>query len=461
MACDFSPGERLAIRNCVTREWGPHLSSDEFRLVLYIYDNSIEWGRTHLEATYEQMATGEAAPDDVIWSWRLPPLGIPLRTFRRLVDSLRAKGVIFAEAVGRKFTRYNINLAWSPAEGTLSPRLAMSKLPTPKRFSEQKCQPGTFDEGDAECQSGTFESANLAPLYNRTLSQQTEETTSPSLRSEARSLLPTPKIRNRTRPTSPEQEERASPVAAAPSTALEAIAAVKARSADTLTTKAASAAQSDKAGAYALTFRNAFAEAYPDVPARALTDKDAAILRKVLKAHIPDLAARHEFLDWTVRHWDQVTARQLGWMVKSPPPELPTVMFMLNGKIFPHFLDAHANRKRHEAIDLLPAEQAEIARLMADKGLTYEQALLAAGERRALSQHAEDRRAAAKTQGELMRQGEASRKAIEAEYRRLMRERAQLQIATPAAPVIETDNHPELPPLEIIPLAPFDPSKWN
>lgn len=51
-------------------------------------------------------ANGVPAKEGCGWNWSLPPIGIARSSFYRIAQGLIERGALFAEAVGRKFTRY-------------------------------------------------------------------------------------------------------------------------------------------------------------------------------------------------------------------------------------------------------------------------------------------------------------------------------------------------------------------
>jgi len=455
---DFTGKQKLAIQNVLNREWGPYLDPHEFRVAAYIMDNSIQWGRKQFDVTMRQMQSGIPNAEGP-WPWKLPPINVPERTLNRTLKAMKQRGIIISVVKEMRCTFLSINLDWRPADGVRSMSEALSGS---ARMAEELCQGG-------------------GP-YKQNGKQNEENNNSLSLRS-AKSGLPL-SVRKRVRPAEaaiPEQEEP-TPVPAAPSRTVPSVSApkrptsramqfeddtagtaterVQRQSVETTRQKAAAAREQDKAGAYHTTYVTAWRETYPGVPCPTWSEKDQQIFRSVLKARIYDnVTARHDFVSFVVRNWAQIRSLKLGWMTKLAPPDKPMLSFLTNPKMMPYFLDAFAERTHMARVELLPAEEQEIARLMMG-GMTRDEALIASGKRRALSEAKTEETETRRINGEALRKAAEARKQANIEARRLMRERAEAK--TNPAPSRD-EGFAELGDFYLPPvnLPPIDHSKWN
>lgn len=186
--------------------------------------------------------------------------------------------------------------------------------------------------------------------------------------------------------------------------------------------------------------------------------------RSTLAAHFRDnIAARYDFLDFVVRHWASIVANKFNWMRQSPPPALPKIGFICTQKILPFFLDAYADRRRYLAIQALPAEERELAKLMSS-GMKRDEALLAMGRRQGRSAAKATIAELNACRGDTFRKAEEQRRqyeqALRKERRRLAEERRKLLSPMSATTPVEPDFVvPDVPSLDELP--PFDMSKWN
>jgi hypothetical protein len=297
--------------------------------------------------------------------------------------------------------------------------------------------------------------------------EKTDHLPSPSLRS-ANPLSSEPKFRQRTRPTtSPESEETSSPVAAAPSSdpraaILKTVEQAKAKTVETRRQRADAAKQRDSGDAYHDTFRNAWIETYPGIACPTWTERDKGMVKSVLKARIYDnIEGRHDFLNFVTRNWVQIIGIKFAWCVKDPAPQLPSIAFLCRPKLIVLFQDAYGERRRYEQVSLMPSEEREVVRLMGD-GMNRDEALLAAGKRRALSAAKTNEQETKRLNSDMIRRAEAERAKLTEERKQLLREKAALA-AKANAPEAPPEAFTEIGPLdfELIDLPPVDYSKWN
>jgi len=490
----------------LAREWRAYLSPDEYVFLDYIRDLTVEWGRSSIDLTLDQMVSGVRAAAGSIWRWLVPPLGIPKRSLQRLINELRRKGALITEVLRNRCTVYRINMEWRPAPEVMD-------MLTPKRSREQGHKAGEFEgEISEEFQSAVatvasttgprvpkpkrmVAMATVAPAMATVATinghggvpiKQNEEQngeTPPIGGSPASGSQVGPIFRRRDRampeavePSSPAEKETPPPVAAAPSPVADAKQVVqalvdreKAEAAAKRREKAEEARKRSSTDAFEVTYRNAYMEAFPGIPVPRLTEKDQIILRSAVIARYKEPAEAHDFVDYCVRNWRLIIYTRFAHMRANPPPEMPKISFLTSPKVIGGFQDAFADKSLTAAIKLLPSDEREIARLMA-AGLTYDAALRKAMEHRAASKfhtekeklvseqakHYRDREAARYRAAKESRQRQAEIAKLEAERKRL--EAMQAGGEAPEAGFRELDN---LPPLEFEPLPEIDLSKWN
>jgi len=477
--------DRVAVRNIVFMEWRKHLSADERDLVSYIMELTVAWGRDFIEYTYDQMKAGVPAPENSGYTWRVPPIEIARAQFYRILGRLKEKGAVLVESVERKYTHLRLNLGWIPQEGVMSPTLAVSKRR--RRIElDGKTEKSEFDqELDRWPQIDTNAAAEQRETWSRRDTSlvsdgdslerdvlKKDEVTTVAQSAPARAGLAIPKRKMETwkvnhPPRKEEISECLSP-AAPPARAIaietpaEIIQRVRAEHAASRVERSEKARHGDHARDYEMTFRDAWLEAYPGQSVPGWTQKDCYILKSVLKARFRDnVVRRHEFLAYVVKNWPMIMTSYFSWMRQSRPPEMPSLNFLVREQFINHFLDAFAASGRDQALQLLPAEERELATLEAG-GMTREKALLKIGERRALSKTMSKEKEVRQINRETLLAAGDARKAREEAQRAEMRRRAEeaKQAASQPAPerFEELDN---LPPLEPFELPPLDLSKWN
>lgn len=502
---DLSLVERCSVRNVVCSEWRPHLAADERDLVSYILELTVAWGREALEFTFEQLEAGQPAPENSGYTWRVAPINVSRASFYRTLKKLKDRGIVFVEAMHRAFTRIWINLDWRPEEAVMTPRLAISK------HRARKIDLGEAAEHDTDFTGAPLgsQAETQAMADDRILGSQSETpsvsiwdtierdvpkkdvTTSSAPQSGAGGVhLPLGK-RRRERVEVPPENTPPPPVAPPPlprpaSTTLpvpsipsrrhiqtespaEIVERVMSQTRANLSDRADKARNLDTVEAYAATFANAWVETFAGTPPAMPSQKELYMLRSTLRARFKDNAPlRHAFVEFVVRNWQYLMSSEFGWMTFRKPPELPDIAFICGAKFIGRFLDAFSVKERTEYIKLLPAEERELER-MVDAGKTREEALVAIGERRALSKVQGEDRENRRALGESLRRAEEARRqreeAAKAELARRAEERRQAASKPAVQPANEYDDLLEgvgnLKPIEIIELPPFDPSAFD
>lgn len=186
------------------------------------------------------------------------------------------------------------------------------------------------------------------------------------------------------------------------------------------------------------------------------------IVKSVLTARFrQNVAARHDFLNFIVRNWPQIMAKQFKWMKKSAPPALPKIDFVCREQFITQFLDAYADRRRYDEIALLPTDEQAVARAVAS-GMSRDLALMDVGKRAALSVAMAKEHEVRRINAEALRETEVRRRETVQMQKDLLRQRYEAS-RQPAPSPLEEEGFPELGEfhLEITELPPVDLSKWN
>jgi hypothetical protein len=105
----LSPSERLKIFGRLNRVWALHLTLPEFRLLSYLVDASVGYGRTTIDFTIDQMVNGSWSKD-YLW---LTPVNISRAAIVRGLNRLRELNAISWSSRGRQRV-ITINTNWKP-----------------------------------------------------------------------------------------------------------------------------------------------------------------------------------------------------------------------------------------------------------------------------------------------------------------------------------------------------------
>lgn len=445
--------------------------------------------------TYQQLADGVRGKDEYADRWRIPPVGIARRTFYRILKRLKELGVVVVNSVDHKFTEIRINMQWSPAEGVPSVEAEMARLAVPKRLQNRDAEPSDEAWGDEEAVPQRHNpSARLAPARcqdgtpieqrgEQRVSKQNETLERPAAPAVAgrtfewvedevgegtsSSALPSPaKSEVSEANAASDPSPHCAPPPSPRRTAVQAIKSVLSRKAPV----EGRHGKTDKGASYSETFAAAWRETYEDVPCPSLTQRDAMILAKVLKANLrfEGVEGQHDFLDFVVRNWRQIMHKEFAWMTRIPPPEMPCTRFLSTKKFLPRFLGAYAYRREYDRVKLLPQEEREVEDLV-HRGMTREEALVDVGRRRTLAEarkitdQVRARNWSTATRGERMREEamEERKRTLallakaKAEDRRKREEQGETEPRLP----VHHDINDELPPFEmpeIGEMKPFD-----
>ena len=110
---EFSASEKLRIASLTTLFWNEHLTSNEFRLVCWLYGNTVVRGKRVGSYSIMQMVQGIPTSDRTRM-WCLG-CGLSKSSVIRATASLREKGAIQTER-GFRATLFAINEDWDPGQ---------------------------------------------------------------------------------------------------------------------------------------------------------------------------------------------------------------------------------------------------------------------------------------------------------------------------------------------------------
>jgi hypothetical protein len=340
----------------VIDRWAHALDCYEQRVVMFLIRHSVGYGREVVDRMgYNQMAKGVVDRNDAS-RWHRPPIGMGMTKLRETIASLEAKGVL--KSTEGSFTTsktYTVNLQWNPD---------MPPLPVPKRLQEQKKSAlADRDDGadyDAVRRTPTsqYDTGCVAKRQHR--EEYREETGEDSVK-----------------PLSPLRADGgfSKEVFETPA---EAFTAVKNQSRENLK----QVAKKDKplnSVDYERAFKAAFIECFESLPYRAWSPRE--------KKNAKDLAANLsgadvlDFIDWSVRHWNEVRVADLHFM--SRPMDLyPTIGSLATGFIFAKYHMAYITARDKPKNDFDRTEEDQIKLCMLHRGLSREKAIAHLAEQR-------------------------------------------------------------------------------
>lgn len=315
----------------IIREWAKHLNSYELNVALHIADRTIGWGKTRCAISANRIIAG-----DKVYGG----LQISRATLFRTLASLEQKGMIarHPHPEGKEIKVYSVNLGWSAAMLNVPKRLKNPSNPspietTPSLWETTPVSIGATGEGNQG--EGNLEKEDYSV-----------------------SASPRPV------PASVEM------VRAAVSAASAATRSVRAAKAQTLP---------DKVAGVEAAFRAALEEAHPEAIHAAWSVREKAQVKAKIKTWIAKDGSMPEFVDWAVRNWAGIVAKQFKWMTRSPAPKVPEIGFLLS--FMSQFIECRSEGKLDAW--LASPERTEFEKLTG-RGLSAEEAAAEIGKNRAV-----------------------------------------------------------------------------
>jgi hypothetical protein len=147
------------------------------------------------------------------------------------------------------------------------------------------------------------------------------------------------------------------------------------------------------------------------------------------------------FVDWAVRNWSGIIAKQFKWMTKSPPPAVPSLPFLLS--FLGQFTECWSEGKLDEW--LKSSERTEMEKLLAS-GMSTDEATAEIGRRRAIEgMREENQKVRAEAASKLRRAERVERRTgnvMPIHPQSLAAKRARGEV--PAAPRIMSGDEPQI-----------------
>lgn len=430
-----SPVYQLTVVRRLSREWGPALSDAEFRVLSFIVDHTILWGRSTYRFTYRCFMNGTGVSAGI---------GKGETQVRAALTSLAGKGAI---EIKRSQVGLDIspNREWKPMIA-VPKRLQSGVGPSENRGSEPRKSEGQthgFPRPYIEEYLEDQVRGALRPAVADRRPGSSEDRSIP----ETKTLAVPVRVRTRPIPT----PEKSAPVEKPRHEITEqgelmlgdTTLVAKGSSIPERLRPAAAMAKIEArrsmrhGGALFDTWKAAYVEAYGDVRGAgcvAWSKVEMAMvvkqLAKPFKGTSPEL---HDFIDWIVTNWGVVLAEQFRWMKREAPPELPSLRFVLAFK--DKFFAAYGRRSVDRYLASLTPEERSIREAMIRKGLTEKEADQKLAERKAASALRDELERGKAEIAQQRRAASAAQARVEAERRELAR-MSQRAKPTPAAPVL-------------------------
>lgn len=301
--------EKTRLRRKLDREWLPGLAPSEAKCMVFLFNMVTDWGKSRDRVKQDHFVNGTKSQAGT---------GLSLRTVIRALASLTDKGVVTRLRTPRGYV-FTINFDWNPEVKT--------------RASEPLSEPASAPENSSVvCHVGTSRYANLAdPITQR---------------------IPFQKIPLSNRSSSD----------GAPSKIRRKLPAKRNAYVDPL----------DRRKLRAI-FEETFAATFHEHPVSSWGQREEAQACKFV--NVTDKAMRAvalEVLRWSIQSWRLVMVSRFAWMTDSPPPEYPSIAFMVRFR--EHFFDAWRDRERLRLDMEAKPEQRRIRKMMHYQGLSPEEA---------------------------------------------------------------------------------------
>ncbi|KIC55087.1 hypothetical protein GC1_14685 [Leisingera sp. ANG1] len=354
----------------VNRKWAKALNPFEYRLVSYILDRTIFWGRETFRACHNNIMNGT---DD------FAGVGMKRTKYLETMKSLEDRNVITRERA-RDFVTLGLNLDWDPKEDC-------RKLHLPKRVSEPgKAQKSTTWTSKSPC-------AGLQKSATRTQNKENKEKGN-NISAEpdgSRGELDLDKnfnfdpgekseiVPDKNQENSPGEKKcnglhSADKVQAGPAERMAKVDGDRKTAAEKAKTK-----KKPNTTDIEIVWKDAMAETFPMYNHVGWGVKQRAKVKKALSKYVYDnTITLPALLDWSVRHWPRLLRTQLFFF--SNPPEVPRINFVLSEGVLRLVADAYATGELDRLI--CGDERDELKRLMLN-GQNEREALAMIGEGRA------------------------------------------------------------------------------
>lgn len=315
--------ERTQLRQIVDRQFALSLDMYELNVVRFIFEVTIAWGKVVDRIKVEHSCNGLGP---------VPGTGFSDKKVRLVLKTLQFRGVITRRRTPYGYL-YAINFEWKSRSITV--------LKVPKKQQN----------GSAAGLATPKKSGEIGTAYRSRSVRETDLYTREDTSTEDTSTR------------SPIGSEGGAPVRAIAASTAARLKAV----ADAKLAKDKGKRKADLSAVWLKAYR----ETFPDATVPFWTAKELGQARLFLRGMPADPMPEGERLSWFVVNWALVINARFAWMTESPPPEFPTIGFMLAFK--DRFYEAF-NEKARLRKDLTVSTADRRVRVLIRQGLSEEEA---------------------------------------------------------------------------------------
>lgn len=334
---DLSLQGKLECYQTVLRGWTSCLRPVELVVLLVVIDRTIGWGKREAYFTEEQLRKGDAIYCGMS--------GMSRATMFRVLQRLRELGIVRRrrDPKNPRKVYYSVNMDWQPEMLNVPECLQHRRRPDDSLTSETHIVSPVRPSKSRPCDT-LYSSPETGNLHTVIIG-------SPPARP-----VPNPPARvRRTSTRAVAAHDTASGIAAPTSAATTSI-EVEAK------------------------WKAAMLDAFPHSILKPWSIRQKAQVKAQASGWLNATEIGFpEFVDWAVRNWSGIIAKQFKWMTKSPPPAIPSISFFLS--FLSHFADCWGEGKLDEW--LRAPERTEMEQLLA-AGRSPEEAAAEIGRRRAI-----------------------------------------------------------------------------
>lgn len=338
---------KLEMYQRIIREWSGTLSLYEFAVVMQLVDRTVGWGETRVT-----VSTGSIMHGGGVYSG----LGIKRTKLFEVLASLEEKKIIRRSVTKGGAARISINVGWTPA-----------MLNIPKRLQNKTENEGENDQNTPSVSRTTPSATRTTPSATRTLYTSNLSTGNLSTSIVAASGDyddHSGKLKN---PDVPEKLKKS-----AKNIVSEKVEEAKAKSTSALTAKVnRNRGRSDVSAGMESAWRMAMEETFPSVTVVPWSFRHKKNAKDKAKAWtFNSVVTFDDLLDWSVRHWTRIIAKNFQWMKKPVAPVAPDIGFFI--RFCDQFGESYASGDLEEFRSR--KERTELEQLMA-RGQSHEEAL--------------------------------------------------------------------------------------
>lgn len=344
---EFSASAKFESLKIIHSEWLADLSPSEYKLVCFIWQRTIYWGKKREAISHRHFLEGitNRKTGEIVQK----PTGLSKQSVISAINSLEEKGVLSRTQRGQNAFTYHLNLGWMPKmlKEPKNKKGGSGTLKTPKG-GVQKLDPGG--------------SKILTPKYDNIKYAHKEE------ESESELSHPGQGRENSKRGTDDTNEYSDNPAAGLE----ESIAAAKKVSAAAREKKMARAAKRENVADLEKMWVSKMHAVHPDCPMAAWTVKQCGQVKNFRDQYKKETGGPvWPFFDFCIANWHRIGKLRFAWMKGLMFPEYPSVDFLMGFK--KHFILMMGDERFYERQIGMTQKERDIAKLI-KQGYTMEQA---------------------------------------------------------------------------------------